>query len=117
MPAFTGGAIDIDGPHLETPSYYDAVRQPKFKRNPWRASSPLCTGWLANYFGMMAGTGLYLDLLKTLVRLWRQLNSNWVASSYFTSGQDDPHNTGLADYVTLFVTVKNCRHQAGSVVV
>ncbi len=65
----------------------------------------------------MAGTGRYLDSLKTLVRLRRQLNSNWVANSYFTSCQDDPHDTGLADYVAFLVTVKNCRHQAGLVVV
>ena len=51
------------------------------------------------------------------MRLRRQLDSNWVASSHFTSGQDDPHDTGLTDYVALFVTAKNCRHQAGLVVV
>jgi len=51
------------------------------------------------------------------VLLRRQLDSDRVASSDFAGGQDNTHDTGLADEVILLVAAQNRRHQVGLVVV
>ena len=49
--------------------------------------------------------------------LRRQLDSDRVASSDFAGGQDNTHDTGLADEVILLVAAQDRRHQVGLVVV
>jgi hypothetical protein len=50
------------------------------------------------------------------VTLRRQLDPERIAGAHFARNQDDAHDSGLAEEVSLFVVVQD-RHQTGPIVI
>jgi hypothetical protein len=55
--------------------------------------------------------------LEALVRLRRQLGPDRIAGAHFARKQDDTHDSGPADEVSLFVMVRDRGHQTGPIVI